>query len=62
MERKSISNTQYIIKRVFGTERTASDLIEGRIKANCSNSLPLTDNGKMMYNGNSGPIRSKEVI
>lgn len=62
MEYKCIANTRYIITRVFKSKRTASDLIEERVKANYSRLFSLTDNDKMMYNDNSGSIRSKEVI
>jgi len=62
MEYKCIANTRYIITRVFKSKRTASDLIEERVKENYSRSFSLTDNDQMMYNDNSGSIRSKEVI
>ena len=48
MEYKCIANTQYIITRVFESNKTASDLIEERVKTNYSSSLSLTDNDKMM--------------
>ena len=62
MEYKCIANTQYIITRVFESNKTASDLIEERVKTNYSSSLSLTDGDKMMYNDNSGSIQSKEAI
>jgi len=62
MESKCIANTQYIITRIFASKKTASDLIEERVKTNISSSLLLTDNNKLVYNDNSGSIRSKEVI
>ena len=62
MESKCIANTQYIITRIFGSKKTASDLIEERVKTNISSSLLLTDNDKLIYNDNSGSIRSKEVV
>ena len=62
MEYKCIANIQYIITRVFESNKTASDLIEERVKTNYSSSLSLTDGDKMMYNDNSGSIQSKEVI
>lgn len=62
MECKCIANTRYIITRVFEPNKTPSQLIEERVKANYSNVISLTDDSKMMYNDNSGSIQSKEVI
>lgn len=50
MEYKNIANIRYIITRVFESKKTASDIIEERVKTNYTNSLSLTDNDKMMYN------------
>lgn len=62
MEYKCIANTRYIITRYFESDKTASQLIEERVKTNYTNVLSLTDDSKMMYNDNSGSIQSKEVI
>ncbi len=60
-EYKDISDTRYVIKRVFSNVETPATLIEQRILNNKNRILPLAESGGTVYNNVSGSIQSKEV-
>ena len=59
---KDIENTRYIISRVFASGNTTASLIEQRILEEKNKMPPLSGTGNMIYNSDSGSIRSKEVL
>ncbi len=59
---RDIENTRYIISRVFAENKTAAMLIEQRVKDIKNNAPSLESKGAMVYNMNSGSIRSKEGL
>ena len=52
MENIVIGNATYLVNRVFVGNKNVSELIQKRVEASCSQSLPLTNPASASYNNN----------
>lgn len=59
MENVVIGNGTYLVERVFIGTKNVSELIQGRVEADCSQLLHLTNPASASYNDSGGNAGSR---